>query len=241
MATRGLARAYAHFDLSDQAGWKQQLDAAERLATAGVLPANQLLGLYTERKAAASGGIWDRVSAVQRLDRALGTNDPTELDRALTRLWDQIKGSGVETVVAEIFAARLHQRGLTEGREKIGARLLYLSTFYEEVALSNAAPDGLRFLASVAKGAPAPDMATTPLERTIARALGGKVSPSADIQTVRTTTLGMALLARLDALSVGGDGALQNLAQALADLRALGLEDMVRRTALQVLILRDDT
>ena len=55
--------AFAQADMRDNTGWKAQLEAAERLARNGVLDPNQLLGLYTEEKAAASGGVWDRVAS----------------------------------------------------------------------------------------------------------------------------------------------------------------------------------
>ena len=73
LPTGGLPRAYAMADLRPTAGWKARLEAAERLAQAGALPSNRLLGLYTERKPAASGGVWDRVAAIQDFDRALSS------------------------------------------------------------------------------------------------------------------------------------------------------------------------
>ncbi|HAW48958.1 MAG TPA: hypothetical protein DCX34_17285, partial [Roseovarius sp.] len=67
LGTHGLPRAYAMADLRGTAGWKAEIVAAERLAQTGALAATRLFGLYTARKPAASGGVWDRVAAVQAL------------------------------------------------------------------------------------------------------------------------------------------------------------------------------
>ncbi|HEX9858386.1 MAG TPA: hypothetical protein VGA75_08520, partial [Paracoccaceae bacterium] len=60
LPTQTLPLAFANAELREQAGWKAQIEAAERLARAGAITPNQLLGLYTARLPAASGGVWDR-------------------------------------------------------------------------------------------------------------------------------------------------------------------------------------
>ena len=65
LSTRRLPLAFAHADLRHHHGWKTRLDAAERLYRAGAVSADELLALYLEREPAASGGVWDRVTAVQ--------------------------------------------------------------------------------------------------------------------------------------------------------------------------------
>ena len=62
MPTNTLPVAFAQADLRANAGWKQQIEAAERLARTGAVAPNRLLGLYTERRPAASGGVWDRAA-----------------------------------------------------------------------------------------------------------------------------------------------------------------------------------
>lgn len=54
LPSRGLPLPFATLDLSGDNGWKPQLEAAERLARAGSLPPNQLLGIYSLRQPAAS-------------------------------------------------------------------------------------------------------------------------------------------------------------------------------------------
>ena len=52
--TTSLAVAFAQADLRANIGWKARIEAGERLARTGAVSDNQLVGLYTERRAAAS-------------------------------------------------------------------------------------------------------------------------------------------------------------------------------------------
>lgn len=109
--TASLTVAYAYADLRGTSGWRAQLDAAERLTRAGVMQPNRLLGLYAQRRPAASGGVWERVRAVQSLDQALATGDSTALSQALTTAWPQFVSVELEVAFAQMFA-----EALTEGR-----------------------------------------------------------------------------------------------------------------------------
>ena len=71
LPTEGLPIAFSYAELGPRAGWKAQIEAAERLTRAGTIPPNVILGLYTEREPAASGGVWDRVEAFQDFEAAL--------------------------------------------------------------------------------------------------------------------------------------------------------------------------
>ena len=76
LPTPPLPRAFANADLRPITGWKPQIEAAERLAVSGAIDENRLLGLYTERLPAASGGVWERVDAMQEFDAAYRADDP---------------------------------------------------------------------------------------------------------------------------------------------------------------------
>ena len=83
-ATAALPLIFAHADLSDLAGWHAQLDASERLMRAGAISAGQWLAIYTSRVPSASGGVWDRVGALQRFDAAILAGDPLQAGARLT-------------------------------------------------------------------------------------------------------------------------------------------------------------
>ena len=70
-ATLALPLAYAVSDLRDTIGWKAQIEAAERLVRTQAIAPERLRALYSARKPAASGGVWDRATAFQTFDGAL--------------------------------------------------------------------------------------------------------------------------------------------------------------------------
>ncbi|MFD2739391.1 hypothetical protein ACFSUD_07425 [Sulfitobacter aestuarii] len=246
LPTRNLPRAYAVADLRDLAGWKSQLEAAERLTRAGALPDNHLLGLYTARDPAASGGIWDRVAALQRFETALASGDPEQIAKALDRAWEAMREAELEIAFATLFAEKLQQVALTGRARGLAFAIGLLSPAYEATATQTdplpdyAGHDGA-FLRAVALGEaparrPGDDLAaaihdafTTPEPRT--DLLAG----------ARSEQLGASILRVLALLDDGARGDAPALGSALATLRALGLEDTARRAALQVLLLRPET
>lgn len=235
LPTAPLPVAFAHSDLNDAAGWKAQLEAAERLARAGVLPSNQLLGLYTERKPAASGGIWDRVAALQAFDNALSSGDTAKVAATLPAMWRGMKSAGLEVAFSDLFAKPLTKVDLTGVAAQIAFRMELLSKSYELAKLPGAASQTDAFLMSVAKGSPSDAQSQGIAATSVAN--GFLDQPSAAIAIDR---LGGHLLAVLGDLSDAGRGDHAALTRALIGLRRVGLEDIARRAALQHLILQAD-
>ncbi|WP_299029911.1 hypothetical protein [uncultured Sulfitobacter sp.] len=241
LPTGPLPRAYAVADLRDIAGWKSQLEAAERLTRAGALPDNRLLGLYTDRKPAASGGIWDRVRTVQRFDTALETGSAEAVAKTLPAVWREMKRAGVEVSFATAFQARLDGLELKGNSARVQARIGLLSPAYETVAVN--LPDTLSLgpntdlIRAVATGDVPKDAPTTALPRAIFDAFAAPAPRDEWIEMAKNGRLGEALIATLDSLRDGIRGDSRALREALGTLRALGLEDTARRTALQVLLL----
>lgn len=233
-STRRLPRAYAVADLRDLAGWKAQLEAAERLTRAGALPDNRLLGLYTDRAPAASGGVWDRAQALQRFETALQTGSPDAVAKTLPQAWLQMRGAELEVPFAALFAEKLTQITLAGRAQAIARDIALLSPAYESVP----ARDGAEDLADqVAKGSATGRRPDAPLAAAIHDAFAGAEAPAALLQDARANRLGEAILKVLGMLHEGARGDPATLRDALATLRALGLEDTARRAALQILIL----
>ena len=206
LPTGNLARPYAVADLRDVAGWKAQLEAAERLTRLGALPDNRLLGLYTDRQAAASGGIWDRVSALQRLEVSFAT----------------------------LFADPLAQIPLTGRAADIAFEIALLSPAYEAASVNAQQKSLLTAIGIGEMPEKAPDDV---MERAVFEAFT-TATPRADlIAGTRQKRLGESILILLDLLHDGAGGDAGALRDALATLRALGLEDTARRLALQTLLL----
>jgi hypothetical protein len=241
VATQGLPLAFAHADLRGTAGWRAQIEAAERLVRAGALPPNRLIGLYTERRAAASGGIWERVRRVQALDAALAAGERGAIATALAAAWPQVQEGELEVPFANLFARPLMAARLTGPDADLAAIVGLLSEDYELAALGidAAAPSPrLARLAAIARGLPPPGARAEGADAEGA-VLAVFANPEPLPQTVADRLaqgrIGEELLRAL--IRIGASNDPRMLAEGLTLLRHLGLEDIARRTALQALLL----
>lgn len=229
VTTIDLPLPYAVADLRPQVAWKAQLDAAERLASAGAIPANQLLGLYTLRVPAASGGVWERVEAVQALDAALEAADVAAAERAARAAMTGLAPMGLEVALADMFADRLAALPTNSENAPTLRRLVALSGQYEAVAGPEAPNSLVRALAL----GDTSQVATTAngLEAALQTAFATPPAPYSG------QALGADTLAAIADIEAARQGELGRLSDALRSLRGMGLEDIARRTALQLLLL----
>ena len=234
LPTRALPRAYAVADLRDLAGWKTQLEAAERLATTGALTPNRLLGLYTARQPAASGGVWDRVRAVQRFETALRTRSDEAIAKSLPPAWDAMSAVGLEIPFSDLFSQPLTRYTLTGKAGEIALKMALLSPEYRRAAILT---DLDPVFAAIATGDTDGITDTRPLTDAILRGFDKNNARRDLMDLARNSRRGEATLRAVTLLDDGYAGDLNALTQALATLRALGQEDTVRRAALQILLL----
>lgn len=233
--TDGLPRAFSHADLRDIVGWKAQLEAAERLARSGAISHDALMGLYKARVPAASGGPFERAAAVNSVERALDADDVGRLNSALARLARETRQVGVSVPVAEYFAPRLLEADI-DGSERIVFAMLLVSDRYEDAALIPALADTDPFLAGVARGDLAGLSAARPKYPVVRDAFGAPPD-TALIDMAANGRTGEAILRTIATLQQGIDGDTVAFGEGFATLRALGLEDVARRAALQYLLL----
>ena len=240
LPTSTLPRAFATADLRDVAGWKAQLEAAERLARTGALSPNSLLGLYTERLPAASGGIWDRVEAVQRFETALNAHSPDAVAKTLPAVWRAMQGAQLEVPFAALFADQLAAQNLLDpAARKIAYHIRLLSGGYE--AAASTPPDQsaeTRFLAALALGDPARVPAPDATAQAISDGFAASAAVPPEIQRkLDAGQLGAAILSAIAMFDTGARGNPRSLSGAIATLRRVGLEDTARRAALQLMLL----
>lgn len=245
LPTAPLARVFAAADLRDIAGWKAQLEAAERLTRIGALNPNQLLGLFTARRPAASGGIWDRVRALQEFETALrgGNGQPpatgTALSKALEAAWTAARHSRTEVAFADLFAADLSRTRLQGPAAERAWHIRLLAPSYELAARtppSDSAEN--RFLAALAQGRPDQEQAPSDLARAIAAGFQEQaIAPLSLRHHLDAGHLGEAILRSMILFAHGAEGNLGDLTAALISFRTLGLEDTARRAALQLMLL----
>lgn len=238
--TSTLPLAFAQSDLRANIGWKARAEAGERLARVGAVTDNQLLGLYSERKPAASGGIWDRMMAVQTVERALSSGSDDDLAAAVENLWPRLEESGLEVPFAQVFGPEVATRSLGGAAGRIALRLGLLSDSYERVA-AHATADPTDALAPILIGVAQGDVTgLSPIDarsRAVIEAFSADKIPVRLRSLVDQGRLGEAILRAVALFSSGSHGDLDELTDALAFLHQIGLEQVARQAALEFLIL----
>jgi hypothetical protein len=239
MPTTYLPLAFAQADLGANTGWKSRLDAGERLAKAGTIDPNQMLGLYTEHAPAASGGVWERARAVAALDKAVQSRDPQAVTLALEPAVTVMEEAELEMVLAALYGEALVDIDLTGRSAAAAFRLGLLSQSYEIAAKSyRARSQDDALMIGIAKGSTAglrsPD--------TLGKALKGAfdsapIVPERYRELIEANRLGEAILRAIDDINEGARGGVQDVTDGLILLRAAGLEDVARQTALQLMLL----
>jgi hypothetical protein len=236
--TAGLPLAFAHAELRDTAGWKAQIEAAERLARAGVLDPEVLAGAYAARLPAASGGVWDRVEAFQRFETALTAGDPGAVAAALPRAWAAMAEAETEVPFATLFAPRLMRLPLAGEAGALAFRVALLSPRFDLAAGARVPADPTEaFLIGLARG----DLSGVTPPGNLGRAIAPaflRPEPGAELAAlVSEDRTGEAILAAVDRVQRGVEGDLRGVTEGLSALRALGLEATARRTALELMLL----
>ena len=234
LPTAPLPRAFAVADLRDVTGWKARIEAAERLAQTSALTENRLLGIYSEREPAASGGIWDRVDAIQAFDKALADRDARAVSRSLPTAWRAMQAARLEVPFARLYARQLSLFSLNTEAAILARNIALLSPEYEIVARQTGADD---FLRSVAIGQPDARLATTTQERAIVDGFGAFELPDDISIALMRNQLGEAILRAMLLYENATRGETKDLSTALATFKRLGLEDTARQAALQALLL----
>lgn len=238
LATSTLPRAYAQADLHANTGWKARLEAAERLVRTNSIGANRLAGLYLDGKAAASGGVWDRVLVVQALDRALLAADQAAISKTLEPAWTAMANAELEVPFAAMFSHRLLETPIPDSRQDLAMRIGFLGDDYEEFAQKiDAESDRLALLRAIAIGQVGDMKPSTAMEQAVIDGFHRARIPVRLQSLVQGRRLGEAILRAIDLFENGAHGDLDELTDALSFFRAIGLEDTARRAALQLLLL----
>jgi hypothetical protein len=240
-----LPNAFAFAALSENGGWKPRITAAERLARTGAILPSRLLAIYTERRPAASGGVWDRVAAVQAFEVALKTRDPNAVAAHLSDAVRSMRRAGLEPALANMFGEALLGVPWLDAAHEDATRLALLSPAYEAAANSDVvAADIPALWRSVARGdvAAIAELAQAgsldALEGAVAAAFTA-VGPAEDMKSlIMDGNLGLATLQAVKLMEDGASADPLALENGLRTLRYLGFADISRRMALFTLITR---
>ena len=242
ISATSLPLAFAHGDLTPASGWKARLEAAERLARAGAIAPSQLFSIYGERRPAASGGIWDRVAAIQDLERAMARRDAEGVGRNLLKAWEEMSAAELEIPFAETHAAALAGFDLAPEPARLAARLGLLGRDFITYAESYA-PDEPRdqFLRGIALGRITTPVPAEGVAYAVAPVFGEGRQPPELSRAMQmlfdADRKGEAALLAIDKVTFGLQGDLRAVTEGMTVLRRLGLETTARQTALQLLLL----
>lgn len=238
LPTSNLPVAFAHAELQDTSGWKAQIEAAERLVRAGAIAPGVLRDLYSDRRPAASGGVWDRVAAVQEFEKALAAGDPVALSQTLPIVWSQMMTMELEVPFASLYATKLSVQKLDGAAGRMAFQIELLSDQYERISTEHVAGDALEaFLIGVARGQLAGIVAPDSLGRAIAPAFMAPAPSPEALLLLEQGRVGEAILMAIDRIGRGVQGDLAGVTEGLSLLRHIGLEDVARRTALELMLL----
>jgi len=236
--TASLPRAFANADLRSNTGWKSRIEAAERLTRTGAIDPNRLLGIYTERLPAASGGIWERIEAVQQFDTAMSTNDPGAVASALPVAWREMQKAHLEVPFATLYGERLERLPLHDNAAVLAFHIGLLSADYEKVAGGYTPTTVMdKFLVALAQGDVNGVASPDAKGNVVKPAFQTNTPPAEFAPLLADNQLGKAILQAITLFSQGADGDLEDVRKALILLRSVGLEDTARRAALQLMLL----
>jgi hypothetical protein len=238
LPTAPLPLAFAQADLRSTAGWKPRVEAAERLARSGAIAPNRLLGVYTERLPAASGGVWDRVEAVQQFDVAVLSGDPVAVANALHPAWEQITRAGLEAPFAQLYGERLARIPLSGKVAALAFRIGLLSDGYEAIARAHTPQDGTEaFLKALAMGDLSQQRAAGQTAMAVQEAFADAPLAPAFAANLRDGNTGEAILKAIRLVGDGARGDVTDVTDGLALFRRVGLEEVARRAGLELMIL----
>jgi hypothetical protein len=238
---QSLPLAFLHMDLQNKAGWKQRITSAERLVRERAIPAIALLELYIEGAPSASGGVWDRVKAVQDFIIALESGDDDALSEALVEAHSVLAPLGLQAALAQWFALALDNRTLTPQAKSIGFELAVLHPDALDLAFDLASTaQSERFVVSILTNRfdvpPRGD-----LQLAIFNALAGFTPKTVLHQTVDNGRLGEAVLSSLTLLHDGPAADVGDIEVALSVLAYEGFRSEAKRIATQLLLLGKPT
>lgn len=237
IATDRLPVAFARADLHGTVGWKTRLRAAERLAANDALSHEALRRIYFEREPAASGGIWDRVEALQELNAALAKRDTEEIAQTLPGAWEAAREAGYHAGFAHWAAPRLASYELNGTAGHLAFEIALIAGDAQTAARFAADTREDRFLMGLARAEGGTPPGPGALDRAVLRGLAALGPGAAYEALIADGRKGEALLRAVSQLMDGAAGNPDATANSLALLRALGLGTLARQIAVELVLM----
>ena len=231
LSTAELPLPFAWADLNGNAGWKARLDAAERLARAGAIDPALLAAAYLDQRPAASGGVWDRAAAFQRIEAALDAGDAATLSDELPQAAPLFLQAGLDLPFARLVGPALSGLTLDPEAAETAAHLRLLVGLPETQQGNLPAPD--RALVALAAGDPA---AAAAFPQNSAGAAYAEALAAQPLPEPPPEGRGLALLAAMADVDAGLDGDVARAAAGLRRMVELGQPSDARQAAIELLM-----
>lgn len=233
-----LPLAFLQGDLQNYAGWRNRLEAAERLVRAQAIPATALIEAYNEAQASASGGIWDRVRSVQALRAALADHDAAAVSISLPHAYKVLNLVELEYILADMVFPRISDMDLNKQAAAVRFKLALLhkghATLAPKFARDSAAD---QFLVALALNKTPHPIPSSEIHAAVLAGLTGSNLQNGLLSEVQNGRIGAAVLGALNLLAGTRLGDPTSVETALSVLVQAGLEREATNIAIQLLIL----
>ena len=177
------------------------------------------------------------MAALQKLEANMAAGNRTGIAAALPSAWAALSQARVEVPIARIHGLELAALELEGEAGRLALHMGLLSDSYEAVALAAGPTTGFdRLLVALAQGRPG-EAGNDSRAAAVREGFAATRAPARLANLVDDNRLGEAILRAMTLLSEGTLGDLDQVTDALALLRAVGLEDTARRAAIEFLIL----
>lgn len=237
ISTDQLPVAFALADLEGTQGWKARLRAGERLVAAGVMSFEDMIAIFSERKPAASGGVWERVAAIQAVVPALDEGRAEKIGSTLSAAWIAAGQGGYTQPFAEWAIPHLMGVDLSGPARHLAFEMALLAGASETAKEFAGDSEEDRFLLALSTGQGGAPAGAGLLNQAVTRGLV-TISAGPTYETlIEDDRRGEALFRALGHLKRGAGGNPQATQNALALLRKLGLSDMARQIAVELILM----
>ena len=244
----GLPLAFLNVDLGLRAPPRLRMLAAEKLVQSGAIPSTLLFAAYRGGRAASSGGIWGRAEAVQNLDRALVEQDSTTLVDALETAYVAFSDANLLVPLAEEYANALahypRDATLAPVAHRI-RRLLLLAGAPISAWLDDDTEDNPTMELATVLASNLPLLGLPPYDdpRLVAVFSGfaglppARSNMDAMMTLIKSGNQGEVIVKAATLLSKGQEADPQDIHQGLFLLNQMGLHQVARNIALQILLI----
>ena len=231
------------FHLKDSSPeWKTRIESLEKLVRSNSLPFETLLVGYTDSKPPSTDGVWERVRVVQALEDAISAQNTIEIKELFLFGYSLMESEGLSVNFTEYYLPRILPHIVEFGR--ISPNHYFPAILYsfplEEMELMSPSNREENFIYSLRTGNLENATPSTPLQQGIISGLT-ELTPEDELSKMaKQGKFGEVVLDILTILQDVKQTSPNEIRRALAGLTSLGLQQMAREIAIQILVIENE-